>query len=53
MLNDDWKLNHVGLVVRDYHVPTGYYQSTGMGVSVGPQIVTKDFRKEHRCPGSG
>ena len=30
-------LNDVGLVVRDSDMPLGYYQSTGMGVSVGPQ----------------
>ncbi len=42
-MKDDWKLGHVGLVVRDWNIPMGYYQSTGMGVSVGPQIVTKDF----------
>ncbi len=34
MLNDEWKLNHVGLVVRDWDGPMGYYQSTGT-VSVG------------------
>ncbi len=43
MLKDDWQLNHVGLVVRDWHTALGYYQSTGMGVSVGPQIVDRDF----------
>ena len=42
-MNEDWELNHVGLVVRDVDVPLGYYQTTGLGVSVGPQIVTMDF----------
>jgi hypothetical protein len=50
MLNDDWKLNHVGLVVRDWNIPMGYYQSTGMGVSVGPQVVTKDFAELNTGP---
>lgn len=43
MAKEDWELNHVGLVVRNYNVPLGYYQTTGLGVSVGPQIVTHDF----------
>ena len=50
MLRDDWKLNHVGLVVRDWNIPIGYYQSTGMGVSVGPQIVTRDFQELNAGP---
>lgn len=49
-MKDDWRLNHVGLVVRDWNVPMGYYQSTGMGVSVGPQIVTRDFAELNAGP---
>lgn len=49
-MKDDWKLNHVGLVVRDWNVPMGYYQSTGMGVTVGPQIVTRDFQELNAGP---
>jgi len=45
MLKKDWKLNHVGLVVRDWNRPLGFYQTTGMGISVGPQVVSLDFQK--------
>ena len=50
MLRDDWELGHVGLVVRDWDIPMGYFQTMGMGVSVGPQIVTRDFAELYDGP---
>jgi len=50
MMRDDWKLNHIGLFIRDWEIPMGYYQSTGMGVSIGPQIVTRDFAELNAGP---
>ncbi len=44
MMKSDWELGHVGLVVRDWNDALGYYQSTGMGISVGPQVVNLDFQ---------
>ncbi|MHA2397457.1 MAG: hypothetical protein ACXADU_01040 [Promethearchaeota archaeon] len=46
MLKTDWELGHIGLVVRDWNVAWGYYQSTGIGVSVGPQVMGLDYRDE-------
>jgi len=50
MMKSDWELGHVGLGVRDWDIPWGYYQSTEMGVSVGPQIVTRDFQELNAGP---
>ena len=50
MIKDDWKLNHVGLFIRDWEIPMGYYQSTGIGVSIGPQIVDRDFAELNAGP---
>lgn len=50
MMKSDWELNHVGLVVRDWNDPMGYYQTTGMGITVGPQIVTLDFQEQASGP---
>lgn len=50
MMKDDWKLNHVGLVVRDWENAMGYYQTTGMGITVGPQIVALDFQEQASGP---
>jgi catechol 2,3-dioxygenase-like lactoylglutathione lyase family enzyme len=46
MLKTDWELGHVGLVVRDWNVALGYYQTTGMGVTVGPQVMGLDYQHE-------
>jgi catechol 2,3-dioxygenase-like lactoylglutathione lyase family enzyme len=44
MLKNDWELGHIGLVVRDWNVALGYYQTTGMGISVGPQVFGMDYQ---------
>ena len=44
MLKKDWEFGHVGLVVRDWNIPLGYYQTTGMGVTVGPQVMPMDYQ---------
>jgi len=44
MLKKDWELHHVCLVVRDWNDALDYYQSTRMGVSVGPQMMGLDYR---------
>ena len=33
----DWKFNHLGMMVTDRDEVLAYYQSIGLGVSVGPQ----------------
>ena len=44
MLKKDWKLHHPCLVVRDWNDALDYYQSTRMGVNVGPQAMGLDYR---------
>ncbi|MFX0206165.1 MAG: VOC family protein [Candidatus Hodarchaeota archaeon] len=44
MLQKDWQLHHVCLVVRNWNDALDYYQSTRMGVSVGPQAMYMDYR---------
>ena len=44
MLKKDWELHHVCLLVRDWNKALEYYQSTRMGVSVGPQMMGLDYR---------
>ena len=44
MLKKDWKLHHICLVVRNWNDSLDYYQSTRMGVSVGPQMMGLDYR---------
>ena len=44
MLKKDWKLHHICLVVRNWNDALDYYQSTRMGVSVGPQMMGLDYR---------
>ena len=34
---DNWVLNHVGMTVGDRNAVLRYYQTHGLGVSVGPQ----------------
>ncbi|MHA2088342.1 MAG: VOC family protein, partial [Promethearchaeota archaeon] len=46
MLKKDWEFGHVGLVVRDWNIPLGYYQTTGMGVTVGPQVMPMDYQND-------
>lgn len=46
MLKNDWELGHVGLVVRNWNIALGYYQTTGIGVSVGPQVMGMDYQNE-------
>lgn len=46
MLKNDWELGHIGLVVRNWNIALGYYQTTGMGVSVGPQVMGMDYQNE-------
>jgi len=36
-MESNWELTHVGLIVRDKNKTVDYYQSLGIGVSVGPQ----------------
>jgi methylmalonyl-CoA/ethylmalonyl-CoA epimerase len=36
-MNKDWELNHVGLMVTGREKTLEYFQSLGIGVSVGPQ----------------
>jgi catechol 2,3-dioxygenase-like lactoylglutathione lyase family enzyme len=44
MLKKDWVLHHICLVVRDWNDALDYYQSTRMGISVGPQAMYMDYR---------
>ena len=44
MLKKDWELHHICLVVRNWNDALDYYQSTRMGVSVGPQMMGLDYR---------
>ncbi len=44
MLKKDWELHHLCLVVRDWNDALDYYQSTRIGVSVGPQVMGLDYR---------
>jgi len=44
MLKKEWKLNHICLVVRSDYRAIEYYQSTEMGVSVGPQVMGMDYK---------
>ena len=44
MLKKDWELHHVCLVVRDWNDALDYYQSTRMGLNVGPQAMYMDYR---------
>ena len=36
-MGEDWELNHVGLMVTNRNKVLRYFQSIGVGVSVGPQ----------------
>ena len=36
-MGEDWELNHVGLMVTHRNAALRYFQSAGVGVSVGPQ----------------
>ena len=36
-MNFDWEFNHLGMMVKDRDEILGYYQTIGLGVSVGPQ----------------
>ena len=36
-MNFDWEFNHLGMMVADRDEILNYYQSIGLGVSVGPQ----------------
>ena len=36
-MGEDWELNHVGLMVTSRNKVLRYFQSIGVGVSVGPQ----------------
>ena len=36
-MNFDWEFNHLGMMVADRDEILHYYQSIGLGVSVGPQ----------------
>ena len=44
MLKKDWKLHHICLVVRNWNDALDYYQSSRIGVSVGPQAMYMDYR---------
>jgi catechol 2,3-dioxygenase-like lactoylglutathione lyase family enzyme len=44
MLKKDWEMHHICLVVRNWNDALDYYQSTRMGVSVGPQMMGLDYR---------
>ena len=44
MLKKNWELHHICLVVRNWNDALDYYQSTRMGVSVGPQMMGLDYR---------
>ncbi len=44
MLKKDWELHHICLVVRNWNDALDYYQSTRMGISVGPQAMYMDYR---------
>ena len=44
MLKKDWELHHICLVVRNWNDTLDYYQSTRMGISVGPQAMYMDYR---------
>ena len=44
MLKKDWELHHICLVVRNWNDALDYYQSTRMGISVGPQMMGLDYR---------
>ena len=45
MLKKGWKLGHVGLFVNDWNIPMGYYQTKGIGVTVGPQVFNMDYQE--------
>ncbi|MHA2203709.1 MAG: VOC family protein [Candidatus Hodarchaeales archaeon] len=45
-MKKDWELGHIGLVVRDWNIPLGYYQTSRMGVTVGPQVMGMDYQNE-------
>ena len=36
-MSEDWKLNHLGMMVIDKNAALDQFQSFGIGVSVGPQ----------------
>ncbi|MCP4750794.1 MAG: hypothetical protein GY866_07870, partial [Proteobacteria bacterium] len=36
-MDNNWELNHVGLMIKDKDKTLSYFQSLGIGVSVGPQ----------------
>lgn len=38
-MESNWELQHVGMVVRDVEKILDYYQSLGIGVSVGPEVL--------------
>jgi catechol 2,3-dioxygenase-like lactoylglutathione lyase family enzyme len=40
---NDWELNHVGLVVKDWDRALDYYQSLNIGITLGPQPVYMDL----------
>ena len=41
-----WELNHVGIVVKDKNRALDYYQSLGIGLSVGPQPLLPHMEGE-------
>jgi len=44
MVKKDWELHHICLVVRNWNDALDYYQSTRIGLSVGPQAMYMDYR---------
>jgi len=45
-MSTGWELNHVGLVVKDKNKALDYYQSLGVGLSVGPQPLLPHIEGE-------
>jgi hypothetical protein len=41
----DWEFNHLGMMVTDRDEILAYYQSIGLGVSVGPQPLLPYSRR--------
>jgi len=45
-MDKNWELNHVGLMVKDRDKTLEYFQSLGIGVSVGPQPLLPHIEGE-------
>jgi len=45
-METNWELNHVGIIGRDKNKLLDYYQSSGVGLSVGPQPLLPYIKGE-------